>query len=176
MALIPALGDFSFTEVGAVVLILFIIGLGIWIFLYLNHYSDWFKLKSKKKEAERKKLRNYARDLLIRIDHLISNYEAYPENTMLAEAEFFLKAFLVKAYDLDNENLNIIKAYKYLEKKDKEESLETLKELKDVIDSYNLIKFSRKKVTKNEIINLLQQIKEFINEKTKEKEKKSLSK
>ncbi len=159
--------ELSALEISSIVLILFVVAFGVWIFLYLNYYSDWFYLRKKKTLKRKAILDAFIKNLLIRVEHLLGNLDEYSSKMLLAEAEYAIKIYMIKAYNLEETNFTLIDTFEKIEKKGLEDNNSLLKKLKNVIEQYKTVGFSSEKVSKEELRKLYQEITEFFMQKRK---------
>ncbi len=149
-------------DIGGFVILGAVIAFGIWLYLYVNFYSDWFKKGHVKKEKQIKKIKRICSTFFVRLNHLEANLNNYTSNQVISELEYIVKLFFIYAYNLTakgNQSLRDI----LIQIRKKEGNEQLYLEAKNYFRKINERKFGDKQLSQDEATNLLEACKIIFN-------------
>ncbi len=149
-------------DLGGVIILGAVVAFGIWLYLYINYYSDWFKKSQEKKEKQVRKIRDICSSFFVRLNHLEANLNHYSSRQIISELEYIVKLFFIYAYNLTakgNQSLRDL----LLEVRQKEGNEEIYQEIKNYFRKINELKYGEKQLSQEEATDLLEACKIIFN-------------
>lgn len=149
-------------DIGGFVILGAVIAFGVWLYLYINYYSDWFKKSKEKKERDVKKIKRICATFFVRLNHLEANLNNYTSRQVISELEYIVKLFFIYAYNLEVKGTQSLRDL-LIQIRKKEGNEEVFQEIKNYFRKLNELKYGQKQLSQHEAIDLLEACKIIFN-------------